>query len=155
MEPSRDPYTRYRPEGQAPPAPRFIPDERPAASQPQPPWPPQAAYAAPPKPRKKRRVFMWVFFAIQVIFIIWIIAGAASKAPGPTAAQQAATQCANGGWSPLFKSYADCVQHYGHVLSDAADTGKGLGVALIVVLWVVADFFLGLGYGIYRLASRR
>jgi hypothetical protein len=142
MEPSRDF------------GPRFVPDEAPAAYRPQPSRPPQAAYAAPPRPRKKRRVFMWVFFAVQAIFILWIIAGLASKTPGPTAAQQAAQQCANGGWQPLFKSYADCVTHYGHALNDAGNTGKGLGAALIVILWVVVDFFLGLGYGIYRLASR-
>ena len=109
--------------------------------------------AAPPK--KKRRVFMWVFFAIQAIFIIWIITGIASHGTGPTAAAQAAHQCANGGWQPLFKSQADCVKHYSVALNDAANTGKGLGVALIVVFWVVVDFFLGIGYGIYRLASRR
>jgi hypothetical protein len=28
-------------------------------------------------------------------------------------------------------------------------------VAFIVIIWMVVDFFLGIGYGIYRLASRR
>lgn len=109
--------------------------------------------AAPP--RKKRRVFMWIFFAIQVLFIIWIITGVASKGSGPSAATQAANQCANGGWQGLFKSQADCVKHYSVALNDAANTGKGLGVAIIVVVWVVVDFFLAVGYGIYRLATRR
>jgi hypothetical protein len=118
----------------------------------QPQWYQQQPPAAPP--RKKRRVFMWVFFAIQAIFIIWIITGIASKGSGPSAATQAAQQCANGGWQGLFKSQADCVKHYGVALNDAADTGKGLGVALIVVFWVVVDFFLGVGYGVYRLATR-
>jgi hypothetical protein len=95
-----------------------------------------------------------VFLTIQVIFIVWIVAGVASKGSGPTAAAQAAQQCANGGWQPLFKSQADCVQHYSVALNDAANTGKGIGVALIVVFWVVVDFFLGVGYGIYKLASR-
>lgn len=27
---------------------------------------------APPKPRKKRRVFLWFYLALQVIFLIWI-----------------------------------------------------------------------------------
>jgi hypothetical protein len=169
-EPPRDPYARYRPEG-SPQSPRFIPNEpvtayqpqssyQPSYGQPQQEWgprasgPPPAVQAQPPKPRKKRRVFMWVFFAIQVIFIIWIVAGIASKGSGPSAAAQAAQQCANGGWQPLFKSQADCVQHYAVALNDAANTGKGIGVALIVIMWVVIDFFLGLGYGIYRLATR-
>lgn len=118
------------------------------------PYPPR--YGQPPVPqRRKRRVFLWVFLAVQVLFLVWIIAGLASHPPGPTAAQQAAQQCAGRGWYPLFKSQADCQQHFGHALSEAQTAGKGIGVALIVVFWVVVDFFLGLGYGIYRLASRR
>jgi hypothetical protein len=39
-------------------------------------------------------------------------------------------------------------------LNDAQNVGKGLGVAVIVIIWIVVDFFLGLGYGIYRLATR-
>jgi hypothetical protein len=49
---------------------------------------------------------------------------------------------------------ADCTKHYAVALNDAADTGKGLGVAQHVVLWVVADFSLSLGYSIYQLATR-
>lgn len=129
--------------------PRFVP------TAPPPPQPTAYQPAAPPAPpRRKRRIFLWVFLAIQVIFIIWIIAGLATKGTGPTAAAQAAQQCANGGWQPLFKSQADCTQHYAVALNDAANTGKGLGVALIVLFWVVVDFFLGVGYGIYKLASR-
>ena len=121
----------------------------------QPSYYPQPQYQQPAQPpRKKRRVFLWVFLAIQVLFIIWIITGAASNPSGPTAAQQAAQQCANGGWQGLFKSQADCQVHYAHALNEAATAGKGIGVALIVVVWIVVDFFLGLGYGIYRLASR-
>ena len=26
--------------------------------------------------------------------------------------------------------------------------------AVVVIVWIVVDFFLGLGYGIYRLATR-
>jgi len=107
-----------------------------------------------PAPRRKRRVFLWVFLAVQVLFIIWIIAGAATNPAGPSTAQQAAQQCANGGWQGLFTSQADCQVHYAHALNEAATAGKGIGIALIVVFWIVADFFLGLGYGIYRLASR-
>jgi hypothetical protein len=105
-------------------------------------------------PRRKRRVFLWVFLAIQALFIIWIITGAASNAPGPSTATQAAQQCANGGWQGLFHSQADCQKHYAVALNDATDTGKGLGVALIVVCWLVVDSFLGIGYGVYKLASR-
>jgi hypothetical protein len=95
-----------------------------------------------------------VFIGIQVLFIIWIIAGVASHGTGPSSAQQAAQNCANGGWQGLFKSYSDCMTHYQVALNDAADTGKGLGVALIVVLWCVVDFLVGGTYAIWRLATR-
>lgn len=131
----------------------------PRAQQPDPRWTgayPQQGYAPQPpaKPRKKRRVFLWIFAAVQVLFIIWIVAGAASGTPGPSAAAQAAQQCAHGGWQGLFTSQHDCQVHYANGLNDAAAAGKGIGVALIVVFWVVVDFFLGVGYGVYRLASR-
>lgn len=122
----------------------------------QPYYPPpgwQQPQFAPP-PRKRRRVFLWVFLAVQVLFIAWIIGGLASSGGGPSAASQAAQQCANGGWQGLFQSQADCQVHYAHALNEASAAGKGIGVALIVVFWIVVDFFLGLGYGIYRLASR-
>ena len=115
---------------------------------------PQPQHAPPPRPGK-RRVFLWAFLAVQALFIVWIIAGLASHPAGPTAAQQAAQQCANGGWYPLFKSQADCQVHFAHGLNEASTVGKGIGAALIIVFWMVTDFFLGLGYGIYRLASRR
>jgi hypothetical protein len=113
------------------------------------------AYGAASPVRKKRRIFLWVFLAIQVLFVILIIVQVAAHPAGPTAAQQAAQTCAHGGWYPLFKSQADCDQHYAVALNDAGNVGKGLGVAAIVIGWMVTDFFLGLGYGIYRLASRR
>jgi hypothetical protein len=130
-----------------------------------PPWPPQYQQQQPPQgyyppqqyapPRKRRRVFLWVFLAVQALFLIWIIAGVASHPAGPTAVQQAAQQCAGNGWYPLFKSQADCDQHFAVALNDAGNVGKGIGVVVIVVIWMIVDFFLGLGYGIYRLASRR
>jgi hypothetical protein len=140
------------PRGQFPPP---QPEWQQSYQPPQRQYAPQPQYAPGPVPRKKRRVFLWVFLAIQVLFIIWIIAGVASHPAGPSAAQQAAQQCANGGWQGLFKSQADCQVHYAHALNDAGNVGKGIGVAVIVIVWVVVDFFVGLGYGIYRLASRR
>jgi ABC-type phosphate transport system permease subunit len=123
---------------------------------PQQPYPgQQATYAAPPqeKPRKKRRVFMWFFFAVQVLFIIWIITAVASVHTGATQAQLTSA-CYNHNWYPLFKSQADCVQHYGGALNDAGTAGKAIGVGLVVVFWFVVDMILGVCYGVYRLATR-
>ena len=36
--------------------------------------------------RKKRRVFLWIFLAIQVLFIVWLVTGLATVHPGPSAA---------------------------------------------------------------------
>lgn len=138
--------------------------QRVTAPQPQgQPWPPQYGqypqqppYAPAPAapPRKRRRVFMWIFLAVQIIFVAWIAAGLASHPAGPSAAAQAAQQCANGGWRGLFTSQADCRQHYAVALNDAGNAGKGIGVAIIFVFWCVVDFLMGVTYLIIRLSRR-
>jgi hypothetical protein len=89
------------------------------------------AYQAPaaPTPRKKRRVFMWVFFAVQVIFIIWLISAGVTT-------DHSVTHCTG----------VDC--------KGATEAGSAIGVALIVVFWVVVDLLLAIPYAIYRLAAR-
>lgn len=114
------------------------------------PWPQQAP---PPRRRRKRRVFPWVFLAIQALFIIWLVTGLATTHAGPTQAQLA-QGCYDHNWWPLFKSQADCVQHYGGALTDAGNAGKAIGAGIIVALWVAVDVILGIGYGIWRLARR-
>lgn len=82
-------------------------------------------------PKKKRRIFLWFFLAVQVLFIIWIIAGLASGNDNSHCGSLDAKTC-----------------------NDASNVGKGIGVAIIVVFWVVVDFLLAVIYGIYRLAKR-
>ena len=94
-----------------------------------------------------------MFLAIQALFILWLVVGLATTHTGPTAAQLA-QGCYHHNWYPLFKSQADCVTHYGGALQDAGNAGKAIGAGIIVLLWVVVDFFLGVGYGIYKLATR-
>jgi hypothetical protein len=155
------PQQPYPPQGQQWPQPGYnqpYPGQLQYAPQPgYPPQPyaPQPGYGPAAPPRKKHRVFMWVFLAVQVLFLIWVITGVASHPAGPSASAQAAQQCANGGWQGLFKSQADCNQHYAVGLNDASNLGKGLGVALIVVFWCVVDFLMGVTYLIVRLARRR
>jgi len=106
-----------------------------------------------PPPRKRRRVFLWVFLAIQALFVVWIITAAATVHTGPTQAQLASA-CYSHHWWPLFKSQADCVTHYGGALNDAGTAGKAIGIGLIIVFWMVVDVILGVSYGVYRLATR-
>jgi hypothetical protein len=96
---------------------------------------------------KPRKIFLWVFLAVQAIFIIWLVAGTASTGGGIHASvvDQCRTQAAGMGMTQ-----AQCVSFLG----GAAKTGTSIGAALVVIVWVVVDFFLGLGYGIYRLARR-
>jgi hypothetical protein len=75
---------------------------------------------------------LWFFMAVQVLFIVWIIAGAGSSGGDAT----------------------DCGSLSQETCNDAEDIGTGLGVALIVVVWMVVDFLLAVIYGIYRLAKR-
>src|SRR5579875_1798791 len=93
-------------------------------------------------PHRKHHVFLWVFLAIQVLFLIWLIAGLATVHAAPTSAQVMA-QCGHGQWAPLFKSQADCVTHYGHALTEAGNAGKAVGAGLIIAFWAVADVIIG------------
>ncbi len=132
-----DPYPQGQPYGQQP----YLPQGH-----------PQHSYQE--APRKRRRVFLWIFLTIQVLFIAWIVAGIASKPAGTPIAQQVAQQCGNGGWQGLFKSYSDCTKHYAVALNDASNAGKGIGAAVIVAVWFVVDVILGISYGVYKLARR-
>jgi hypothetical protein len=104
------------------------------------------------KAYKRHRVFLWVFLAVQVVFIIWLIVGSTGRTSPTTA--QVAHFCGRGAWQGVFSSYADCVKHGAVGLTDAANLGKGIGLALVVIIWLVVDFLLATTYGIYRLAKR-
>lgn len=101
-------------------------------------------------PRKKRRIFLWVFLAIQVLFIAMLIYWA-TRSTGvlPGEIQQT---CGGNKWYPLWKSYNDCAQHSGAIA--AHDVAKGIAITGTVIAWVVVDFLVGLTYFIYRLAKR-
>jgi len=114
---------------------------------------PDYPYGPPPQQRRKRRVFLWVFLAVQALFIAWIVVAIATVHTAPTHAQLV-SGCYNHNWVPLFKSQADCVQHYGGALNDAGTAGKAIGVVLVIVAWCVVDFLMGITYLIYRLATR-
>ncbi|TQE31597.1 hypothetical protein SipoB123_01630 [Streptomyces ipomoeae] len=100
--------------------------------------PPNSPYQGqtPPLPKKRRRVFLWIFLAIQVLFLIWLITGAASSSGTPE-------ECRGLTGDDL------------KLCEDANDVGTTIGVGLIIGLWAAVDIILGFTYVVYRLASRR
>jgi hypothetical protein len=109
----------------------------------------------PPPVKGKHRVFPWLFLLANVGFLIWLIAGiAGGSSSGADAHAQAIAQCSGNQWQGLFKSYQDCVTHYGNGLNAASDVGKGIGAALIIGLWVAFDVIVGGIYLVFRLATR-
>ena len=75
-----------------------------------------------------RRIFRWVFLAVQVLFLVWIIAGVSSAS-------------------------GSCDGKVGDALNACqagTAAGAGLGVALIIFLWAAVDVILGVGYLIFR-----
>lgn len=93
--------------------------------------------------RKRRRVFMWSFLVIQLVFLAWIIGGIASSHGATTA--DVAAGCLHGAWEGLFKSQADCLVHYRNGLNQAAAAGTAIGAGLVIGLWVAVDVILGIG----------
>jgi hypothetical protein len=110
-----------------------------------------------PQPRKRRRVFMWTFLAVQALFAIWLVTGIVSAAHGvpADAHAQAVTYCAGTGWQPLFKSHADCMQHYAHGMAEAGQVGSAIGAGIVIFLWVATDIVLGIGRIVVLTARRR
>lgn len=97
--------------------------------------PPYQGSTAPP-PRKRHRVFLWVFLAVQLLFLAWVIVGATGASGTPE-------ECRG-----LTGDDLD-------LCNDANDVGTTIGVGLVIGLWVAADFILALTYVLYRLASRQ
>jgi hypothetical protein len=121
--------------------------------------PPQLPeFAVPGKPakppRKRRRIFMWSFLALQALFVAWIIVAIATAHNGPDLAT-VHRGCDAGAWQGLFKSHADCMTHYASGLQQAGDAGTAIGIGLVIGLWVAADVILGIGRLVVVLARRK
>jgi hypothetical protein len=85
------------------------------------------------QPRKPRRIFMWVFLAIQVVFVYWVFVGSRSGDD---------------------KACADLTGDALKLCQDAGDVGTFIGVGMIVGVWVAVDLILGISYAVYRFARR-
>ena len=80
-------------------------------------------------PTPKRRFFRWLFLAIQLGFVGWIVDGLVSTS------------------SDLHKCGTDV---FSQVCKDAVNTGRGAGVAIIVAIWVALDMILGMTWLVWR-----
>jgi hypothetical protein len=123
---------------------------RPGYPEPWPPAPdgytqPQPWHREPAKPRRRRRIFLWAFLAVQALFVFLVILQAAS---GGNIHAEAAAYCH--AHPSQFLPFSQCVSDYG----DGGKVGTAIGAGLLVVLWAVADIIMGTGYVVYRLAKR-
>jgi hypothetical protein len=78
----------------------------------------------------KWRPFSWVILVINILFLVWIIAGIASSSP------------------------SDCGSLTAKQCSDATAVGTGIGVALIIVFWAFVDVILGVVWLVTRPRSK-
>lgn len=85
----------------------------------------------PTSPIKRRRIFLWVFVAIQALFLLWLILGISSASGAP----------------------ADCGSLDAQTCNDAETAGAALGAFLIVFLWMAVDVILGMGFVIAKLSK--
>lgn len=72
--------------------------------------------------RRKVRIFTWVILVINVLFLVWIIAAAASTSGHAS----------------------DCGSLTQQTCDDAKNTGTAIGVFLVVVFWAAVDVILGI-----------
>lgn len=99
--------------------------------------PPRAdAPATVQPPKKKRRIFRWFFLAVNVVFLLWCIFG--GKSGGDSAAKSCAGQ--------IGQAYQTCL--------DASHVGTGIGIVLVIILWVVVDIILALIFIVMHLTRR-
>jgi len=96
--------------------------------------PPQPYYQQQPPPRKRGKpVFLIVFLIVQALFIAWLIAGIAGASGTPE----------------------DCGGLTAEECNAAEAVGTGIGVSLILILWVVVDMLLVIPWMVYRVTRRR
>ena len=83
----------------------------------------------PRPPRTRRRIFMWVILAINALFLLWVILAVNTGESCSGKTGDALTTC------------------------QAGQVGTGIGVALVIFLWVAADVILGVIYLVTRRRS--
>lgn len=87
----------------------------------------------PTEPKKPKRIFMWIFLAIQGIFLFWLIFGITTFGDAPA---------------------DDCGTLDAQTCQDAADVGTTIGIGIILALWAAVDVILGVTWAIIHWARR-
>lgn len=82
----------------------------------------------PVQPRKKRHIFRWVFLAVQLLFLVWIIGGVGGSADNCDGKVDSALEACQAGTA----------------------VGAGIGAMLIIFLWLAVDAILAVTYLIFR-----
>jgi hypothetical protein len=102
-------------------------------------------------------MFPWFFAAVQVLFLVLVIAAVLASDPGTAAAigHQAARSCLHGAWLGRFPSLRACLAQHHVTLPAGQGVDPGLSAGPVAATWAVADVVLGLGYGLCRLARTR
>ena len=85
-------------------------------------------YQQPAAAKQKVRAFTWVILVINVLFLIWVIAGAASSSGDAT----------------------NCGSLDQDTCNSAEDAGTAIGVFLIVMFWAAVDLILGIVWLVTR-----
>jgi hypothetical protein len=75
----------------------------------------------------------WAIVIFSALMLIWIIAGVASN---PSVSDAEIADCTEGG----FFTEAECRD----TLEAAGDVGTGIGVGIIVFLWIIGFLFLSI-----------
>jgi hypothetical protein len=119
--------------------------------------PPGPLRPAESGPQERRSAFPWFFGAVQVLFLILVIAAALAADHGTAEAvsRQVARACLDGAWRGLFASQRACLEHFHVALPAGQELDPGLSPGLVAIAWAVADACLGLGYSLCRLARSR
>ena len=84
-----------------------------------------------PTKRRKYHVGMWLFLAVQVLFIFMIIVGVSSS------------------------DTSDCQGLDAQTCKSATDAGTAIGVGLVIGLWALVDVILGMIWLIVYFARKK
>jgi len=86
--------------------------------------------------KKKRRIFLWIFLAVQALFVLWMAVTVVTGVMMPDT-----YNCAG-----LDEGYRACSTH---AVEDAA-----FGVGGLLIILMIVDFLMGVPYALYRLSKR-